>query len=746
MWRRVIETAKDAAASAVGLTLGRRPAQPQPAARSDRARRRSARAFRRVRRLDEFVLSIRQTGAGSRGGFRRRLVASPTTIWRWPRAAWAARRAVAAAPYVLEEGLLLTPKDVATDHAVVGLSAAVHHDGPVLYARLQVHDAVTGQPLGEPASVELVEYDFRSEIAYTGQAGAPGFFHAHHRVELAAAGGELEVRASVVDRAGTSHEAACRVRPLPARLAAGERLEVFAASCFDIDTDVHDELALAAERRDAAFDVKLFLGDQVYLDAPWWTYGLLARNAPRTYALSEYWATWGKPGGTRRDGTRRQGLGPLLRRGGNWFLPDDHELWNNWPHVSVTAKHSWANIRNGLVGWAARRRVARKVDALRGRPVPAELRRSIDYRKVFEPVRADEWGRWGRSAFELFNSFQTPLPVASGDGSGDFESSSGEAGEPKWLRRVDGWADADPAELTRKNVAMQEIRVDPVRIVLLDTRTRRTRSHRAVGAQFVDPETLAELFDLAGQESCEVLVLALAQPVLVRPAHLDRGDRAGKLAFDRGMQHYYTQFHEFWTGLVAARRGRPTVLLGGDVHHSFVRSCAELGLVEICASPMSLVAGLGPTAPLRRVARSVTGAVAGRVRARLGENGHLIEEIFTDRDGHVWQPPHTKRPLRELRLDEHARLEDRPNAYAALRFSVLNSGVIRLVVTLQPVGHAAAKRVIVDLDARQPARAVEVIEAVELEASGEAPAAGTGAARAAGAGTAGWSAQARAAG
>ena len=38
----------------------------------------------------------------------------------------------------------------------------------------------------------------------------------------------------------------------------------------------------------------------------------------------------------------------LLTNGPNWFLADDHEFWNNWPHATVTAHHSYGNIGRAL--------------------------------------------------------------------------------------------------------------------------------------------------------------------------------------------------------------------------------------------------------------------------------------------------------------------------------------------------------------------------------------------------------------
>ncbi len=58
-----------------------------------------------------------------------------------------------------------------------------------------------------------------------------------------------------------------------------------------------------------------------------------------------------------------------------------------------------------------------------------------------------------------------------------------------------------------------------------------------------------------------------------------------------GIHDYWYQYERFWTGLVAARAGRPTLTVGGDIHRSYVAHAPTLSLVEVVASPMSPVFG-----------------------------------------------------------------------------------------------------------------------------------------------------------
>jgi len=81
--------------------------------------------------------------------------------------------------------------------------------------------------------------------------------------------------------------------------------------------------------------VKSFVGDQVYLDSPWYAYSL-----PRTSAdlacrfFTHYAETWGQSGDA-------QGFNLLLRSGANYLCSDDHEFWNNAPFAAPYAVNTW---------------------------------------------------------------------------------------------------------------------------------------------------------------------------------------------------------------------------------------------------------------------------------------------------------------------------------------------------------------------------------------------------------------------
>lgn len=95
-------------------------------------------------------------------------------------------------------------------------------------------------------------------------------------------------------------------------------------------------------------DLKIFCGDQVYLDNPW--YEVLPHDAGRLSArlLDKYVNTW-----TQGDGSN--GFSALLARGATGLLADDHEFWNNHPNWSPILlsrspgeRREWATIATEL--------------------------------------------------------------------------------------------------------------------------------------------------------------------------------------------------------------------------------------------------------------------------------------------------------------------------------------------------------------------------------------------------------------
>jgi hypothetical protein len=97
---------------------------------------------------------------------------------------------------------------------------------------------------------------------------------------------------------------------------------------------------------------------------------------------------------------------------------------------------------------------------------------------------------------------------------------------------------------------------------------------------------------LALARRAEIFVLVMPEPALVRPAWCDSTDPLEPLfSSDIAIHDYWYQYERFWNGLVAARDGRPTVTVGGDIHRSYVAYTQALSMVSVVASPMSPVFG-----------------------------------------------------------------------------------------------------------------------------------------------------------
>ena len=107
---------------------------------------------------------------------------------------------------------------------------------------------------------------------------------------------------------------------------AGHRpFTVWLSSCFSArrsPAGLEDAIAAAYGDSRRRPHLKFLVGDQVYLDELFvLIYSALTERALRTRFNAQYARTWTHPG-----------FSALLASGGAYFLPDDHELWNNYPH------------------------------------------------------------------------------------------------------------------------------------------------------------------------------------------------------------------------------------------------------------------------------------------------------------------------------------------------------------------------------------------------------------------------------
>lgn len=96
--------------------------------------------------------------------------------------------------------------------------------------------------------------------------------------------------------------------------------------------------------------LRVWAGDQVYLDAPWYEFAIKSHSIAELERLhcAAYARTWFDD----------QGLASVLSRGANVFCTDDHELWNNAPDPNAVAKdtrkretrEAWLDLARQLGG------------------------------------------------------------------------------------------------------------------------------------------------------------------------------------------------------------------------------------------------------------------------------------------------------------------------------------------------------------------------------------------------------------
>ena len=531
----------------------------------------------------------------------------------------------------LAPGVMVIQKDAELSRVHLWIGAVLHgQPTDTVAAEVELRRADEDSP--RTRRVDLQWFSMESERVVTRWDEGTRFFHTHVTFDDLPTNAWFDVRVQVPDPQvpQPALEARCRARTLPTELIVGAPpLNIFTASCYDVDTDKKDRLDCAYKTLFTAVpgpDMTWITGDATYADAPFWLYGSLARHAPRTFALLEYWGAWGMHTGSDDDLThRRPGLRSLLTSGPNWFLADDHEFWNNWPHATVTARHSYGNIWKGLKGAAARKWGAqwRPLGPDDKVPVPDEPGPAPTDPRVqsYLPVHPDEWDRWSRGAFDLLGSFETRSAHDRATG----HITRGELDEKDRHRPP---ADGPRGVVHRPlNEVLQTIDIGTVQVALLDTRTRRTRKiHHPVYSSFVDEQYLDGTLELARR--AEIFVLVMPEPALVRPAWCDDPTSREKLiSTDLGIHDYWHQYERFWTGLVEARDGRPMITVGGDIHRSYVAYAPTLSLVSLVASPMSPVFGQAMMTAVTDVWERLKSRPGGALLQDPFEPGQVLVEV-----------------------------------------------------------------------------------------------------------------------
>lgn len=141
--------------------------------------------------------------------------------------------------------------------------------------------------------------------------------------------------------------AEAQITTLPAALPSIEAppFIVLLGSCFSRLQDASGRVGrtLTQLPDGARPSVKFLVGDQVYLDSPWYRFTLPRTEGALDRGFFEHYAeTWTQGGDV-------QGFNQLLRSGGTYFCSDDHEFWNNAPYSSSFAVNTWTG--SGRAAW-----------------------------------------------------------------------------------------------------------------------------------------------------------------------------------------------------------------------------------------------------------------------------------------------------------------------------------------------------------------------------------------------------------
>lgn len=149
----------------------------------------------------------------------------------------------------------------------------------------------------------------------------------HGRVQFDPLPPDRRIRFELQDGHGRVLDVA-HMTTLPAKLGGPEApLTLLLGSCFSRSDD--EGVGTAVQRLPAASRprLKLLCGDQVYLDTGRIRLGATS-EATRRLLAGNYWHSFNQ---------QPDGFGDVLREGGNFFLSDDHEFFNNAPFPTVVA-------------------------------------------------------------------------------------------------------------------------------------------------------------------------------------------------------------------------------------------------------------------------------------------------------------------------------------------------------------------------------------------------------------------------
>lgn len=136
---------------------------------------------------------------------------------------------------------------------------------------------------------------------------------------------------------GNAEPVQARFATLPEQLGDETKpLRVLLSSCYftgNKRSRLASSLFSQLDRNGLRPHFRIWAGDQVYLDAPWYEFMIKPHSIQELERLhsATYARTW----------FADQGLSSVFAQGANVFCTDDHELWNNAPQPNATARDTY---------------------------------------------------------------------------------------------------------------------------------------------------------------------------------------------------------------------------------------------------------------------------------------------------------------------------------------------------------------------------------------------------------------------
>ncbi|MFT7648877.1 MAG: hypothetical protein ACI8Y4_003632 [Candidatus Poriferisodalaceae bacterium] len=247
-----------------------------------------------------------------------------------------------------------------------------------------------------------------------------------------------------------------RVTALPA--ADSTEMNLVVGSCFEPTAATAPGWGAACADACSPFGNEPFqqfwLGDQVYVDAPWKA-GFKKRDAAE-FVAGKYLEAWGIADGH----SPAEMFAHTLRRSSNRFLADDHEFWNGYPRLS------WMTMFGPAM---------QQLMKLAPRVLPVGRRHHL---------HPSSEGQWGAAAGEAFAIFQSTV---------EFE-------------QFDSDVSPDP---------IQELDFANHRILMVDTRWCRSMLRKGKRASFMSDDALQNL--IKRLDTDKLVIVMISKPLVGYP-------------------------------------------------------------------------------------------------------------------------------------------------------------------------------------------------------------------------------------